>query len=368
MSAWIFLLNGLVEGLIVAYGISTLLRGFTEKHCPLARLLGLLGIFFAPLAIVHWSWLFGSFSYSLADQVWLTTLSLSITVLLLALFVHTISGKMHVLILLSFYVVGFLALLIALRLPLTALWLSSVFLVLLFLELAFVQHDILRTIGIVGAAYGLGLILVSLLTLLGQPLWLFIPDALLLIVLILFPEHMKLCESAPQQAVAKLPGVVQILKFGLFMFGLTVFIFFGALAVHETAHAVLAQRFDCEHRIVFHEQGLWPHTSVQCADTSSKGMILVSGFIITTAFALMFYVVGSGFIQNLSGVIFALGIVLANDDFAELGLSGSLVFAADILAGILLGIMFVRIVLDYLEERKTPRVIFCEGHCSHVER
>ncbi|HII71549.1 TPA: hypothetical protein HA265_02230, partial [Candidatus Woesearchaeota archaeon] len=251
------------ESALVMNGLSQFAASFTslllalklqkERTCGLYHPFFLLSASFFGLAVLNMLWFIGAISLSPWDHMIVGPLFNIVFLAILFYTVLFISGHRHLYLLLPLFLIGISTFLVFSGLAGISDIITGVALVGMFFYIGFIDHHLLKMLSLVGMVYGFLLVCVSVSTyLLGIPYlfsWWFIPT--LAVFYLLFMMHQKghVC-SAPEEH-GHVPVIVEVMKFGVFVIALSIFLILGTLGVHELGHSLAANAFGCEHKTSF---------------------------------------------------------------------------------------------------------------------
>jgi hypothetical protein len=343
------LINALCQ---VSAGIFTLLLAMRlgkDKIDSLKRPFYLLSGVLLMLSVLNIAWSLGLIGISSLDNSIVLPL---INILIMGIWFYiclVVSGHVHIYYLLPLFVMSINTMLIFSNLVFVCDLIAGLVLVGAFFHLEFTNHATFKRISYFGMAYGGALIIVSLVNYLSgmqyvKSFW-FIPYAFLSYIAFSLFRAKDLYITPFENVPRQVPLALEVVKLGLFVVGLSIFIMLGTLGVHELGHSLVAKTFGCSTETVF-DIG-FAKTHVVCDSTTGSTLIALGGFALTMLISLVIYMVGNDFAKRMSFMMFAFSFIISSDDFIVLKLPYSLMIIALFVTAILVAYGLVRIVQEY---------------------
>jgi hypothetical protein len=118
--------------------------------------------------------------------------------------------------------------------------------------------------------------------------------------------------------------IVPFLKHLIFIIIITNFVFIGTVTVHELGHAVSAQISNCEGTRIIYEMNSFPHTEINCENTSLKQNWVLAGILFPLAIALLLMFGGGTSIKEIALEIIGFNLAISYLDYQVLGLPKSI--------------------------------------------
>ena len=356
MANILYLINGitlLVVSVLGFFGYSIFRK---RKRCEYGILGGIFGIIYLGFSAINFFWFFGlllSKEYLVNNTIFLVMLSA-----ILAIVSYRVSRNVNLLLM---RIVSFCALFIIFYFTGNIYWiyLISVFIIFVsFLEIDSVQFHRIKNFGISGMAYCFVHLAILAAYWLGIRIpILFIPEMIMAFAFYSLVLHAKTCDKRIRLRESRLhfpvvSAVLHLVKFVLFIIPFGLFVMFGTLAVHEMGHVITAKFYRCSYSAVIYQSGNSAETNVGCFGFNhNKEVMLIAGFMITSLLAVVLFVSGNEFVKSLSYMIFGIGIIVANRDFAELALTNGVIILLNVFGIVFILISLVRIALHYIKEK-----------------
>lgn len=358
---WLYLLNAVLPLAVGYYGVRIYWYAYQNQRCRTAPLAFLLSVPYVIYGLLNLFWASGVVRPSPDEPVAILSLFLSVIAALFLYLAYHVTRHHHLLYWLGvfflalsweyflwydFFVMAVTALLIIL---VAALYLD------------FYAHYYLRSAGRRGILYAVAGLAMLGLAAVGMPLVTAVQDLVAVSLFMLLYRHTTGCERRIwHKPPVALPMPVHAIKLVTLMISLSAFLLVGTLATHEFGHVLAANWYGCEHTGPAYDlSGTAAHLDVRCFESHNEMMLLLSGFLVTTLMAMLLFVTGNAFIRNLALLVGSFGIIVANADFRELGMTSSIVFIVDALSLLLVMLALVRMVFVYLDDHKKTRATFC---------
>ena len=228
---------------------------------------------------------------------------------------------------------------------------SAISLLIVFLSFYLFKGKQLKKAGILGIIYSIFSIGFFFFFMIGLDIRLvFIADLMMIFIVLNCYLYLKDYQPPKRYNEIKIPVFLQVIRFSVFVIFLVAFTMVGTLAMHEFGHSLSAHYYGCEYSAVIHQEGNQPHTDISCRDGKIKEEMALAGILLPIAAAIILFLTGEGLFKPWSYLIFSFALIIANKDFAELGISNAVIILVDIAAlGLIIWAMS-RICIKYLEE------------------
>ncbi len=226
---------------------------------------------------------------------------------------------------------------------------SSLFLVILFLDLVFARWSEIRNIGVYGTVYSYLTIGVLMLFLYESSYkirpW-FIPNMALFLVCYFVLRELERFEpsSRPADKPVKLYLFAKTVRFFIFVSVIMAFMLISTISVHEMGHAMAGRYYQCRNvKSVVYDIKDSPHTEMSCeaGNFKSKTIIVLAGTILPLLLALILFFTDGELMKNIAFIISGYALILAYNDISVIypstfaGLSLTLVGILLLVAGII---------------------------------
>jgi len=115
--------------------------------------------------------------------------------------------------------------------------------------------------------------------------------------------------------------LIGFLKHFIFIIVITNFILVGTIGVHELGHLTTAKFANCSDAKIVYEIGGFPHTEVNCEDTTSLFKWTLGGIFAPLIISLLLLFVGGKFIRELALQVIGFNLIISYLDLIELTFS-----------------------------------------------
>ncbi len=343
MMNWPYLINSLPQLAIAIMSAMVLWRLLKNEGNETSYPLVFIGILYFISALLNLAW----FTGILAPEF--VAINSALSVLLAMLFIYLgyriTENKNWLSILIVLFIILNAAYFVFQN-PLLVNLIALCSILILFLDLEIFYNGTVKEIGVLGIIFSLLSLLILLLYVLGINLPLSaLPDFAIVLLFLKFRRYESKTIRFKKISSIRLP--LRVLKFSVFITILSVFLMFGTLALHEIGHALPARFYGCSYKSVIYQSGHLPHTEIECPAEANRTVMLLGAITLTSLIALLFFMTGDRFIAAVSFLIFAFGIIIANNDFIALDISHSLLFLLDAFAAIVIITGISRIIMIY---------------------
>lgn len=137
--------------------------------------------------------------------------------------------------------------------------------------------------------------------------------------------------------------IIHFLKHFIFIIIITNFIFIGTISVHELGHLGIAKTTGCQDIKIIYEGNGFPHTEVNCEDTSKQMQWVIGGIALPFFIALLLFLSGGTHIKEMAMQIVGFNLIISYLDIQALGLSKTIA-----VFGLILGATFATLGLILL--------------------
>lgn len=323
-----------------------------DSHKQLSRAFGVLGIIFLLLCCLNAFWSSGFIEQTEWDTLFVLPI-LNLAMLSVWFYVClSVSKHNNIHYLIAFIIMGSNALLLSKNQALVSDALVAFTLLSLFFHVGIVSKSFARRISLVGIAYSVIFIAAALVSSLpgygyvAAP-W-FIPNVILVLLLYNIYRRSDELHMHEQVRMKKDNFILEIVRLGLYVCGLSILLMLGILGVHELGHSLSAEFFGCSHETTYDFGNAKTH--VQCEDSSASTILLLSGLVLTLLLSALMYIVGNDFARRVSSLMFAFSLIAASEDLSSLGVPDSSFIILILISSFLVIYGIVLIVRGYEQE------------------
>src|SRR3989338_3719793 len=356
----LFFLNGAsfaaVAGLSFYSFYSLYSRGSAEFK--MSRALAVMGIFYFLMGVINFLWAFGILAPSGFDFA-LMNLVLSVVTSVIIIYIsYKIAAKKNLIYLLFLFMAAIFAVNFRIKsFFIFSMAISSLLLVIAFVDLAFYSNYHLRRAGFFGLFYaGMLMLYIALSYTLFESfrlLWLLPNIAMFLVVRSFYLDVSNLGIHSLDLKIRKSSSTLHLVtlffRFAIFLVSVMGFMVLSTIALHEFGHAIAAQYYGCEHtKAVIYDVLGSPHTEIICSSYYNDMVITLGGLMATFVVGAVFLIAGSEFTTLLSIIIFGLSLLISYGDLSELGISGNILAALMILSLIVISFGIIRLSVYHL--------------------
>ncbi len=345
----IIFINGLSQFCAALIALLLALK-IHDKEKQLRNPFYILAGIFTGIAVLNFLWSFNLIPMSLWDHLIVGPV-FNIAFLGVWSFVSLrLSGHRHLYFLIPAFMVGGVILISVGLAPLSDV-LAGAALVCSFFFAGFINNHLLRWFSFTGIIYGLVLLMTGIATHLTKTAYLnslwFIPTvaAGILLYSIYKKGHLLRFHDCGHK---DLPAIFEVLKFGMFINALFLFLAIGTLGVHEFGHSIAASLFSCAHSTSFGSG--FAVTSISCPGNEGVIFIALAGFLLTAIFSALIYVTGSEYARKIGIVTGALSLFISIDDFKSIGMPESGMFLVVFISSALIVFGIASIIRSYEKE------------------
>ncbi|MEA2036429.1 MAG: hypothetical protein U9O94_02895 [Nanoarchaeota archaeon] len=356
----VYLLNGLSTlAISIVCFYAFFLWSKKKTVCKLGKLIGISGIVYLIPAFLNLLWAFGVLIAKESDFILIEgCFNAAKTILLLVIAYSLIENRN-----LLYFLFLFLLSLVAIPYSINSFFLfisliSYLLIMIVSIELVLWSNYHLKKAGYFGVIYSALSILFLVFVFIGKApssMYWFIPNIAMLMVFSLFYLDVKNCGIIvkPRRLKAEnLELLFIFVKFLVFVFSVSAFIFLSTVAVHELGHALAAQYYGCEMgKAVIYDVIDKPHTEIMCTGYYNDVIVTSAGILLTLLVGSAFFLTGGGFIKIISYLIFGYALLVSYGDLKDLGVSSNIVAAVMFLSFVVIAIGVTRLSIDYIKQQ-----------------
>ncbi len=351
----IFLINfAIALAIALLLGLNFFKHNKSRKIHEIVNYLSFIGILYFFVAVFSFLWFFGILKYSSEDFLFLYALVILIQSIFLFMVVYLISNNKKIFYFLFFYVIILVSFFFPVFNFLYLFIITSFLLTLLFFIDLSIKSFHCRKTGYFGIFYSsISLLFCTLLLFRVGDIFIFslIFNLLFLILIVGFLRELKNLPHVyrkNEKKIKKSPFFLVFLRYLVFILVITNFVFIATIAIHEFGHLTVSRFYGCDYGRIVYEEDIY--TEVLCGELPNKALVVLGGFLLPFAVAVLLFVVGGKFIKDIALLILGFDLISANRDFFEIGLSGNIVMAT-LIAGVLCLIAgIVMLIKSRLEE------------------
>ncbi len=348
----VIFINGLSQAAAGVVSLLLALKLKQEKRCMLEKPFYLLAISFFVMSLLNILWATGMIQISNMDSMFVLPF-FHLAILAVWFYVGIVmSGHDNVLWLIPIFIMSINGLLLFKSLAMISDIITGLMLVGVFFYIGFVNRKMIKHISLAGMVYGFSIIGAALLAHIGgtrhiDSFW-FIPSAIMFYLVFCMLNEENICNVKSSTHKHHIPIIVESIKLGLFVIGLSVFLMLGTLGVHELGHSLAANAMGCSHETSF---GIgFAKTHIVCESDAGTTLITLAGLIMTLIVAALLYFMGNDFARRIALLIIAFSFITAVEDFGALGLPQSLFVIVIFISAVLICYGLVLVVRNYEKE------------------
>ncbi|HIH38708.1 hypothetical protein J4460_05450 [Candidatus Woesearchaeota archaeon] len=225
----------------------------------------------------------------------------------------------------------------------------------------------IRIVGFAGITYSILIIIFHGISLLGLPYttmpWIIPNLALIWMIATLTINHNALKEQTAQEFFQKKEVSMGLLalKYLIFIFTLSTFIFIGVASLHQIGYLMAAQMDGCQAgRAIIYDLSNLPRIEVGC-DVSA--FFALGGLLVPLLFCILLYAIGTEFMMFISRLILGFSLLVSSSDLSS---SENIVIVLMIIA---LGLVFsgiFKLSNYFFRQTYVPRRLF-ERYMGNIE-
>jgi len=327
----LFLINILISLGIAIFIFVDFIKKY-NKYPELKRIFFLLffmGFVFLLYSIIFSLWIFGFTNYNPSDFLLIHSILVSIEATLLLIIIYNLRKNRKIFYLFSIYLIFFFSLIMGWNFSNFLLISSLMLIMILFILFISVPH--FTRISKFAIFYcSISLLLEITFLFKNQPSPIISLDSNLFFFLFIFfflidLKNIPILTSDRKIKLKKSYYLFDFLRYFIFIVILTNFVFIGTLAIHEAGHFFVSKiTTDCElERIIY--DGSLPHTEILCNNSpDSLNKIIFGGIFLPVLVAFLFFFGGGTFMKEISLLIIGFDILIAYQDFIDLGFSSTI--------------------------------------------
>jgi hypothetical protein len=329
----VFLLSFFISNIIFILILSSISKRYREKKLKFLYIyLILVSVSYFILSIFSIFWYFNILSYNTEDFLFIYSLMILIQGLLLFRISIGIGNTknyllIYLLTILSFISpkFGFFYLFIIL-----SFLLASIF---FFFLWQLKNYNDLSIIGLIYSIFTSAGLLLNLfdifnLVFISNILFLFLIENFLLNL-----ERYNVNVNLKLNKPKKLSKRLGILRYFIFVFTISSFVFIGTMGMHEFGHYLVSNIYCYDTKIVY--QNNIAYTETNC-NNNNNNFLIFSGIILPIIISILLFLIGGNFLRDISFLIIGFNFILSIKDLIDLGLRENI-----ILIFIIFGVIFL---------------------------
>lgn len=341
MANLLLFLNTLIALIIALFLIIKSIKLNDEPYLKKTSFLFfLMGLVFLLSSLIFFSWLFNIIPYNLPDILFIHSILMFFEAVLLLLIIYNLRKSKKIFYLLFIYFVFVLSSIIGFNFSNFLLLSSLLFIMILFVLL--ISAPGFKRISKFAIFYSSLSLILQIFLLFKEkfsPVAILLSNFLFLTFIFFFIKDVKKLDNLNFENTLKIKKsnyLFDFLRYFVFIVILTNFIFIGVLSIHEAGHFFMSKLSpDCSlERIVY--EGDLPHTEILCNDSmNSTNLVVFGGIILPIFVALLLFFGGGTFMKEISLLIIGFDILIAYQDFIDLGFSQGISAFFSIFGGVI---------------------------------
>jgi hypothetical protein len=352
----LFALNGLGYFFVsfIAFFVCYFLHKEGPDYCRVGKIIGIMGIFYALMSILNFSWVAGVLQPNGKDFA-LVNASVAVASSMLLLYVaYLTTGSKNLLYFFFLFITSLFAANFSIgAFVIATLGVSYAMMFIISLEFSFFSGVNLRKAGHFGFWYSSVSIALLFFVLSGKEQinlpWFLQSLAMAFVVWnIRKTSHPALKYQEEPNKIGILGYAESLLKFLIFVGTMSFFISVSTVAIHELGHAVVAQYYGCHQFKAVIYDIIGPHTEISCDGHYNSFAVTLGGLAAALAAGILFMATGSRFIGYF---IIGLGLLISYGDFMDISMSKNIVSLIMLLGLIVMAIAVISISVFYLEQQ-----------------
>ncbi len=354
-----FLIGSMVSLAIFVVFTLNFIKHYKERKTKDAALqILLLGLISLVVSTISLLWFFGVLIYSQNDFVFIYSILTLVQGFFIFMIFYYISGKNNKLFyFLFFYFSVYLSLFfIHSSFMILSIVVYFLFVALISVSLLF-RDDDYRNLGIFGIIYAgvsLGLHIFVIFGLSDIYTFSIFYSVLFFTFVMLFINYLKK-NPLPlilEKGKKRHSYFFHFIRNFVFTLAIINLVFIGTVVIHEFGHLLVSYLYNCASREIVYSMG-FPETKILCSNIGSNFLVSLGGPVLPVLLGGILILVGGRFLKEIGMLMIGFNLIIASQDFVNLGLSDNVTIFL-----IILGVMVAVSGIILLAKSKTEEYLY----------